>query len=167
MYCCRSVAKLQPEGMVLGIESRLRLLTFLYCPDIEEPADLVLKRIQVSSRTEPGEFHVWDLRWRPEPAPRIRIERWDGNRASKEVQEALSALTRRDDAAASEIKSVLESTIETVGIELKQSDLNTMGWPVAIAAAAWIAEQGQGLIHAQTDGWLRPTPKEVKRLLAD
>jgi hypothetical protein len=107
------------------------------------------------------------LRWRPEPAPFIRIERWTGKRAGGEVSEAHQRLVGRNDRNLGAVRAVLDATIETVAFELKGSDVNTMGWPVAGSGAAWVAAQGDGLVHADGDGWLKPTPQEVERLLAE
>jgi hypothetical protein len=40
-----------------------------------------------------------------------------------------------------------------------------MGWPTTVAAAAFLAERGEGLLHADGEGWLEPTPSEVRPIL--
>jgi hypothetical protein len=48
---------------------------------------------------------------------------------------------------------------------LKESDVRGMGWPVCIGAAAWLAENGDGVIRVTDYGWLVSESKEVKLLL--
>jgi hypothetical protein len=167
VFCRNSVAQTRPEDLTAGIGQRLRLLTFLYCPDKEEPPEAVLSRLTVTTLSTDSDFRVWALRWRPEPNPFIRVERWTGERAESEIGECRARLAGHPGADVAAVRAALDATVETVGFELKQSDLNTMGRPVAVAAAAWLAERADGLIHAESEGWLKPTPREVKRILPD
>ena len=167
VFCRSTVGQTRPDELAAGIGQRLKLLTFLYCPDKEEAPEAVLSRLAVTPLGSNGDFRAWALRWRPEPDPFIRVNRWAGEKAAGEIAERRERLARQPVAEVAVVRAVLDAAIETVGFELKQSDLDTMGWPIAVAAAAWLAERGDGLIHADTEGWLKPTRGEVERILPE
>ena len=166
-FCRKTVGATRPEELTAGIGQRLSLLTALYCPDKEESPKTVLARLTVAPLRGESGFQAWVLRWQPEPNPFIRVERWTGDRAQSEIAEIRARFSGRSGGEVETVRAVLDAAIETVGFELRQGDLDTMGWPVAVAAAAFVAERGDGLIHADTDGWSKPTAREVKRILAD
>ena len=158
----RRPASFTAAEMVAGIGERLDLLTALYCPDDEEPAETVLARLSV----DPLGPEIWVLR-DTDQKHFIRIERWRAGAAHAEARELRERLSVSSGAGRATVAALLDNVSETVGFELKPTDADGMGWPLAIAAAAWLATQGDGLIHAEGDGWLEPTRKEVRPLLAE
>lgn len=144
-----------------GIEERLTLLTYLFCPeDEEEPAD-VLARLRIET-AGPNQLHIY---YRKEPDRFIPVSRWYADAAAGEVSEALERLDRYPDPGVARVRQLLSATIETVGFELKASDADGMGWPLAVAAAAKVAELGGGVISADYSGWMVPKGKEVEILV--
>lgn len=92
----------------------------------------------------------------------IRFDRWTGEAAREEADE-LAEMVDAEGAAADRVREVLARAVETVGFELKSSDAQGMGWPIALAAAMFIAERGQGLVQGDTDGdtWWDPATGAV------
>lgn len=148
--------------LTAGIGERLDLLTALYCPDEEEPAQIVLARLLV----EPLDQEAWALYYRSENSF-IRVERWRDTAARKEAIELWERVNSRKHVSVQPVISLLESVTEIVGFELRFSDTESMGWPISVAAAAWLAAAGQGLIYAEGQGWLRPTLREIKIVLPE
>jgi len=85
----------------------------------------------------------------------IRFDRWTGAAAREEADEMLASL---DDSSPAEIREVLAECVETVGFELKASDVVGMGFNIALAAAMVVAVEGEGLVQTDNDGdtWFDP-----------
>jgi hypothetical protein len=160
-YSPRPLGPLDPTAFEAGIRQRLRLLTSLFCPDDEEDPDVVLSRLRISSRSP----DLLEIYYRAEPERFIRVERWSGDAAAEEVGEALEDLEDETAAGAEKVRALLGQTVETVAFELKLSDAQGMGWPLAIAAAAKLAEQRGGVIYADDSGWMVPSGNEVDWLV--
>jgi hypothetical protein len=160
--CRRSVEFTTPEELLTGITKRLMLLTYLYGEDDYEETTSRL-RVENASRVET--FEVYRIYYRQSGNSFIRVARWSKPSAvAEEVKELVESLEDRREPEAEMIRQLLAETIETVGLELKQSDADGMGWPVAIAAAAYLADKGKGVVH-DGQGWLQPTAKEVHILI--
>jgi hypothetical protein len=157
---CRSAVAFAADELKTGIGERLRLLTALYCPDDEEPAGEVLKFLQVDT-VGPG---IWGLQYRDNHRF-IRVERWRNGAAQKEAGELRERLNDSQSPAAATVRALLDDVAEISGFELKASDADGMGWPIAISAAAWIAARGDGLVQAEGEGWMAPTAKEIRPVL--
>ena len=157
---CRQPVDFTGPEMAAGIGQRLNLLILLFCPDDEEPAADVMARLRVV----PLEAGVWAIRWRTDDRF-IRVESWRGAAARTEAREFQELLASTTGAGADAVRALLDSATEIVGFELKASDADGMGWPVAISAATWLATRGDGLIQAETEGWMAPTPKEIRIVL--
>jgi hypothetical protein len=85
----------------------------------------------------------------------IRFDRWTDDAARKEADEMLESL---DEASPDEVREVLADCVETIGFELKASDVAGMGFNIALAAAMVIAVEGEGLVQTDNDGdtWFDP-----------
>jgi len=159
---CRQPVIFTNEEIAAGIGERLDLLTALYCPDDEESSKEVLARLRI----ELLEQDVWALRYRSDDRF-IRVERWQGVSAAEEAHELRARVTSLGGADVATVYALLDAVAEIVAFELKASDANAMGWPVAVAAAAWLAAHGEGLIHAEGEGWMAPTRKEIRFVLTE
>ena len=153
---CKRSVPLAGEDLRAGIAQRLRLLIALYCPDDEEPADQVLPRLGI----EPLKANVWALHYRDGDHV-IRIDRWQGAAAQNEARELKAEVTGSQPGVA-RIRALLDEAVEITGFELRRSDADSMAWPIAIAAAVSVAAQGDGLIHAEGEGWMEPTATEIR-----
>ncbi len=85
----------------------------------------------------------------------IRFDRFTGDAARKEADEMLERL---DESSPDGIRAALTNCIETVGFELKASDVSGMGFNIALAAAMVIAVAGEGLVQTDSNGdtWFDP-----------
>jgi hypothetical protein len=158
---CRRRAAFSADELREGVAERLDLLTALYCPRDEEPAEAVVARLRV----DPLGPDTWTLHYREDRF--IRAERWSGARAEAEARELAERIDGPAEPGAAAVRSLLGAATDIVAFELKASDADGMGWPICIAAAAWIAARGDGLVNAEGEGWLEPTPKEVRPVLRE
>ena len=159
-FATRAIGPLDAESMRAGIASRLTLLTYLLCPDEEEEPENVLARLRVHQISEDtlNIFYRVDEHF-------IRVDRWAGGQAEREVQEFLAEILRPTDPGVDTVKEILSKCVETVAFELKLSDARGMGWPLAVGGAAHLAQTGNGIIYADDVGWMVPSGKEVKILV--
>lgn len=155
--CTRSVAALAPEDLCAGIAERLPLLAALYGENGEREA---IARLRV----EPG-VRAWALRYRDDDSS-VRVARWaEPARVAEEMDELRRGLADCDEEGVDAVRELLGHVVETVGIELRMSDVEGIGWAVAIAAAACFAAHGEGLIQADGEGWMKPRGREVEHVL--
>jgi hypothetical protein len=169
VFAPTSLAWVIPEALVAGVGERLALLTYLYCPESEERPDDVCKRLRVTMQGE-GAFDTWLLRYGRVHNAQMRIHRVAREspatpfRRSGAEDVAYMASLRRDlePRAGTEVRRVLDSAHDVVTIAMTARAAQRMAWPVGVAAAAWLAARGDGLLHAPGSGWLAPTPKEVR-----
>lgn len=158
VFCRKSVKGIKPDELIKGINKRLTLLSYLYGEDEPE-----LFSPSIVAKNKENDFEVFLLSYQENIPNPIRIERWyDRDKVIEEVEEFSDLIAA--DQNKNIINEYLENTIETVAIELKLSDTEGLGWPVAISAAAWIAEYADGIVYNENDRWLLPTEKEVKFL---
>jgi hypothetical protein len=168
VFCRRSVGSLRPEELAQGIKHRLAVMTYLLLPEEEEEPGIVSQRLRVETASSSDELRRMQIHYRAEREWPLIVERWSEPRAvADEVREFLEKLESRSESAVKRILEHLRSTTESVGIDLKAKDARGMGWPVAICAAAEIAERGDGIIHAEGSGWMVPSGKEVDIILPD
>lgn len=157
----KPLGPLDPKVFHSGISQRLSLLTYLFCPDEEEEPEDVLARLRI----EVEDSDNLNIYYRADADRFIPVERFSGDNAAEEVAEALEAIEQNQDAGAARVREVLARTVETIGFELKYSDVEGMGVPVTVAAAAKLAELVGGMINADGYGWMVPSGNEVDFIL--
>jgi hypothetical protein len=163
--CRKSVASVTPAKLKTGIVKRLELLMYMF-DDAEDP-EQVMKSLRVENASRGKGFSVCLIHYRPHDEHFIRAERWSGKEAVNEVTELKESLEGQRSQAVKRINALLGGVKETVAFELKLSDAQGTGWPVSLAAAAWLSEIGDGLIQADESGWYAPTDLEVECILED
>lgn len=85
--------------------------------------------------------------------PDIRLERLSDDAAEDELAELLDGLQDLEGTAAARVGAVLKQAQEVVVIEIPAPE--DLAWPLALQAALWLAERGDGLVEA--DGcWFEP-----------
>ena len=157
----KPLGPLDPNVCRSGITQRLALLTYLFCPDEEEEPEDVLDRLRIEAENSDN-LRIY---FRAEADRFVPVKRYSGDSADEEVKEALEDIARYPDAGADRVREVLSRTVETVGFELKYSDVEGMGVPVTVAAAAKLAELVGGVISADDYGWMVPSGNEVEILV--
>jgi hypothetical protein len=88
----------------------------------------------------------------------MHFELW---RDPKKVKEEVSETLENDPPA--KAKKLLPQVVETAAFELKVSDAEGMGWPIAYHLAMWLAqpERGNGLVEYEDDWWDAKTYKKL------
>jgi len=160
--CAKPLDGLTPDELRASIAQRLPALATLYGEDSHTAA---LARLTIENADPARPFRVWWLRYREGEAA-LRIERWTAPAEVKdERNELLERLEDCDEDGVEDVTALLTDMVEMMGIELKMSDVEGIGWAVAVAAAACFAERGDGLIQADGEGYLEPTKNGVEHVL--
>jgi hypothetical protein len=159
-YCNASVAAVTAKELTDGIAERLSLLTYLFCPDEEEePAD-VLARLKIEDRSTNGEFQVFLMHFRADSPLFIRIDRSPNRGGIEEL--AREILSARTEPELVRVRSMLSEAKEDVSFCLKAQDVEAMGFPLSIAAAAYLVHRaGGGVIQSGSYSWMVPKGREV------
>jgi hypothetical protein len=160
--CTKPLGGVTPDALRAAVARRLPALAALYGEDGEAEA---VARLHVEDADPAHPASVWRLGYRGD-ASFLRVERWSAPaRVREEVEELSAGLADCDEEGVEDVRALLGDVVETVGIELKMSDVEGIGWPVAIAAAACFAERGDGLIQADGEGWMQPEGSAVAHVL--
>jgi hypothetical protein len=152
--CVKPLGDVTQDELRAGIARRLPTVTQLYG---EQGHEETLRGLTISDE--------WDVAYRGDGTA-IGAERWtapDDVRA--EVGELLEGLEDCEEDGVEEVRELLADVVESVGFELQTSDCEGMGWPLAIAAAAFLAEKGEGLVQADGEGWMQPEGDGVEQVL--
>jgi hypothetical protein len=138
----------------------------LLSPEIGDQSEWIARHLRISPLPEGAEFRQLRIHYRQQRDIPIRVERWaDPDMVQEEVDELLEFLVDADDLAVGPVRELLYGATEVVVFELRMSQVEDLGWPLAVAAAACLAELGDGLVQADGRGWMEPTATEVRRLL--
>jgi len=157
---------LSPALLRAGIAERLASLTYLLCPPQEEEPEDVLARLVIDNLTKPGGDLVYLLRYRADRAHFIRFERWTRPAdVTEETAELRRMITSSSDTGTQQVLATLDAARETIAMGLTVNDADSMGWPLAFAAAAYCAEVGKGVLQADGSGWMRPDGSDVAWLI--
>lgn len=158
-FCNESVASVTPKELADGIAERLALLTYLFCPaEEEEPSD-VLARLRIEDKSTDGTFRVFLMHYRADSPVFIRIDRTDRGGIDELDQEVLS---QRTEPAVAKVRKMLARATEDVSFCLKAHDVEAMGFPLSIAAAAYLVQRAGGLIQSGSYSWMVPRGREVE-----
>jgi hypothetical protein len=166
--CRASVSGVTPGELRAGIIERLAPMAVLYGEsDHEAAAARVRVEAESASSAEAGGFGVYRLYFRGEGDARsVRVERWaEPARVKEKAARLLEAIEDCDEDDVDVVESAIAEVVEIVGFELTVSDTEGMGWPVVIAAAAYLADRGHGLIQADGEGWMAPKGRDVEHLI--
>jgi hypothetical protein len=165
--CLPRPIALSAELLKAGIAERLALLTYLFCPEDEEEPDVVLERLRIDSLTASPEGPSFLLRYRADDMFITLDSSAEPDVVQGSVDDLLERVARRSDPGATVVRGVLANTKQVVALALKVHDLDSMGWPLAIACAASLAKAGSGLVHADGWGWYGPDGREVAVVLEE
>jgi len=162
-FCEQSTASLTADELQTGISKRLELLTSLFCPEDEEDPDRVLGRLRIESGSVGEGFEEFLLYYRADEQSFIPMVRYDRG-GVLELLEELSPASQGDRRLSSIIERLSRVT-EDVSFCLKDYDVQGMGFPLSIAAAAYLVERAGGLIQSGTYSWMIPKGNQVDILL--
>jgi hypothetical protein len=159
VFSPKKIERLNPAVIRTGIEQRLSLLTYLFCPDDEEEPNVVLQRLRIEVVSE----NELKIRWRPRMRYPTRMFRF-GDELHDQIETKASGINSYSKLQKRRAQQILGSTVDGVGF-LQAYDRGNMGWPVVIAAAAALVEQVGGVIVTNGFGWFLPYGNEVRVLL--
>jgi hypothetical protein len=161
-YCNESVAAVTPDNLLDGIRRRLALLTYLFCPEHEEDPDEVLARLRIEDHSGADSFQEFRMYYRADSPTFINIHR-GGRGGVVELEQIV--LAHRPEPGIADIARRMRDVTEDVAFCLKSPDVQGMGFPLSIAAAACLVEKKGGLIQSGTYSWMIPSGNEVKIIL--
>lgn len=153
LYCRKRVGKISPPDLVVGIRDRLDYFSDLFAQ--EDPKD-VISRLRVDEIRGSDDSQLLHLHYL-EDGPPIVIDRiGNQDEVSREVKEYLEeSFQNRDGDAERLVQEHLGRVIENFHFCLKQRHADGMGTPLVYAASAWLGKQGNGLLRADEQGWMK------------
>jgi hypothetical protein len=168
--CTKPLEHLNPEKLREGILARLPQAAEFY---EQSELDEVITHLRLEYIGGEDREVVLLYYRRPEEedddGPFLHTDRWFKPEMVKEeageLLEFLEDHGEEDEEALEEVRSCLARAVEIVALELKSSDAQGIGWSVALAAAACLAAQGEGLVQADGEGWLAPSGMELEYVL--
>lgn len=158
VFCRTTIGPLDATVVRAAIEERLAILTYLLCPDHEEEPDDILARMRVESADD----NLLQIRYRPRSRYPLRVIRYTGESHNEQSDMARLGLSSYPEDKTILAREILHASIESIGFALAPVDRDGMGWPLAISAAAKMAELGDGAIDTNDFGWFVPDGKEVR-----
>ena len=144
-----------------GIGKRLPAIASTWLPEDEYDPAPVAARLSVKNMATSG-FATGELHWRAagDKGPPIRIAR---NADLSDLQMEKEELRRI--ATSDPVKQAIQRATEVISFDIQLSDTKqSMAWPVAMSAAAWLADAGKGVLYAKGDGWFEPSATDIKQL---
>lgn len=157
--CTRPLDGVTAEDLQAGIAERLPWLAQIFR---SKGLKATLERLAVKQQAP----LVWEIHYRADPEHSIDAERYtDPASVKEEVGELLEFIEDCEEDGVERVRACLAGAVETVGIELKLSDAQSIGWAVAIGAGAYLAARGEGLVQADEAGWMAPDGTEVEQII--
>ncbi|MBI3182100.1 MAG: hypothetical protein HYZ28_08140 [Myxococcales bacterium] len=163
-YCVRNV-QIDPKALAEGIAARLPGVAKRMPGTPRLNVAAALRHMRIEPAGEPGR-EAWLVHYGDGPEERLHLELWGRKAAKEQAGELLEELRGRDESGARRVREVLSRAVEAVVLQVKAAEVSTR-LPVAIAAAAWVAEHGNGLVEADGYGWTAPTPDGVETVLEE
>jgi hypothetical protein len=153
LYCQRRVGKINPPDLVAGIIDRLDYFSDLFAQ--EDPKEVVsrLNVEEIRGSDDCQLLHLYYL----EDGPPIVIDRISNqDQVSGEIKEYLEeSFQNRNGDEERLVQEHLGRTVENYHFCLKQRHADGMGTPLVYAAAALLGKQGNGLLRADEQGWMK------------
>jgi hypothetical protein len=160
-FCNQSTADITVADLRKGIEQRLELLTYLFCPEDEEDPEEVLQRLRIEDHSKEQGFQEFRLFYKKNRSSFIRVDRHDRAGIDELDEEVLAD---RSEPEILELRKKLELATDDVTFCLKSDDVEAMGFPIAIAAAALFVDRKGGVIQSGNYTWMTPSGNEVEVL---
>lgn len=155
VYCRKRTGTIKPASLVAAIKDRVGRFSYLYAR--EDPEE-TLARLRVESFKQPTGPALLHLHYLEEGPPIVidRITR--PQEVAGDVREYLEEeFHGRTGKEVDLVRAHLSTVVEIASFCLKQMHADGMGTPLTYAAAAWLAELGDGLVRVDEQGWLRLT----------
>jgi hypothetical protein len=151
VFCTKPLGELSGDILIPRIREYAVNYSELYSQ--EDPAEsLASLRFEIYERTENSSlFHLHYLH---DDLP-VVIDHTCDSEVEKEVAEEHLEVDFDDNdlEVPAWIRTKVEAIVESVSFCLKQRHADGMGAPIVYAAAAWLAEAGDGLVRIDEQGW--------------
>jgi hypothetical protein len=155
VYCRKRIPNLGPQKIVAEIKDRIAAFSDLYAQ--EDPED-TLSRLRVEEYARPDNLPLLHIHYLPAGAPIVIDPVTKPDEVAGYVQEYLEEhLQDQKGKQATLVRNHLGDVKEIFSFCLKQRHANGMGAPLTYAAAAWLADTGDGLVRADAQGWMQLT----------
>jgi hypothetical protein len=152
VYCQKRLGRINPADLVAGIKARLEIFSDLFAQ--EDPRE-VCSRLRVDEIRRDEESQLLHLHYLDDRVPIVIDRSGNQNEVLGEIEEYLEeAFTDRDGDDERLVREHLGNVVETFRFCLKQCHADGMGTPLVYAATAWLADQGNGLLRADEQGWM-------------
>jgi hypothetical protein len=159
VFTIAPITALTVEAMRVGIEHRIALLTYLFCPEDEQPPESVLEQLRIESISD----DELKLRWKPRMRYPPRAYRF-GDELTDQKQMAKFGLRSYTEQIVAEHHKMIDSAVDGAGF-FQGYDRDDMGWPVVMAGASALVDQAGGVIVTNGYGWFVPSGNEVRCIL--
>jgi hypothetical protein len=150
------IGMLSAGELVIGIEKRLKRLTYLFCPEKELPPDSVLETLKVESNSN-GDLLI---RWRPRMKYPPRVYEFGPELESQLATTRCGIKHLCQNEPHQEAIRILDECTDGAGF-FQGYARDDMGWPVVMAAAATIVERAGGAIVTNGLGWYVPDDNDL------
>jgi hypothetical protein len=157
VYCRKRTETIRPARLVAAIKERASHFSELYA---QEDPEETFSRLHVQEYKRGRDLPLLHLHYLADGPPIVidRITRAD--EVAGDVQEYLEYCFKgRRGQQATLVRRHLGGTVEIISFCLKQRHADGMGTPLTYAAAAWLADEGDGLVRIDEQGWARPTER--------
>lgn len=149
LYGQKRLGKIYPADMVAGIKDRIDFFEDLFAQ--EDPQE-VLSRLNVVEVNE----QLLHLHYLDENLPIVIDQINNREQVSGEIEECLEeGFQNRQGVNENRVREHLGKVAEVFHFSLKQRHVDGMGTPLVYAAAAWLGKQGNGLLRADEQGWMK------------
>ncbi|AKT39612.1 hypothetical protein [Chondromyces crocatus] len=162
--CTKSVLGVTAESLREGIAARLPTLATYYG---ESEPSKTIAGLSVSEgggvRGESG----WMRIQAGDAAGMALVVDWigEGQALKDEIQALLAGLDDCEEEDAEEVRDCLSDAVGVARVTLDVGAVEGIGWPLAIAIAATLADEGEGLIQADGEGWMTVDGSGVEQLI--
>jgi hypothetical protein len=157
VYCRKRLGTIRPARFVAAIKERVANFAYLYA---QEDPDESLARLRLETYKGPGRPGLLHLHYLKEKVPIVIDRVTNAEEVEGGVREYLEEFFRgRKGKQATRVRKHLGEVVEIVNFCLKQLHADGMGTPITYAAAAWLAEAGDGLVRADEQGWMERTAR--------
>lgn len=156
VFSPKRISALTVDILQAGIERRLAILTYLFCPEEEIEPTIILNQLRIENAQD-GQLQI---RWRPRMRYPPRGYRF-GEELKDQLQMASYGLRSYPAETVAEARRIIDAAVDGVGF-IQGYTRDNMGWPVVMAAAATIVEQAGGAIVTNGYGWFVPAGNEVQ-----
>lgn len=155
VYCRKRVGTINPKALAAAIHERVAGFSHLYAQ--EDPAD-ALARLRVERYPGPSTHPLLHLHYLADDMPVVLDCVGRKAEVAGYVGEYLEeGLRGRKGKSVTLVRNHLAGVAQIFSFCLKQRHADGMGTPLTYAAAAWLAERGEGLVRIDEQGWARLT----------